>query len=627
MPKSKLSTEPESVPARLDEHRAFAKAARRAKRPAPKSTHSADTKTPPAGQEAPAKPDPEHQAGFFMDPDGLFYIAKKGDAFLPAAWVCAHFRVVYRGRGLDGLRWRIVLAITDRDGKEREVTLFDAEVSGPDGSWHKALADAGLKIHPRRRGELGQYLLLECDRAPRVGFVETTGWHRRCYAMPHRTIGQEHEPILFQSQGGEQTVTFSESGTAQEWREHVGRYCAGNSRLILAACAGFAATVLPFSEIHESGGWHLFGASSLGKTTALRVASSLHGRPSQYMSTWRATGNALEGIAARYNHACLPLDEISQAEQQAGASVMMLANQMNKGRMSDAANLKRRITWQLFWLSTGEHAMSHYMEAANLRPDPGMEVRQLDIPADAGRGLGLFEELHGQPSARDLAEHLRAACDQYHGAVGVLWLEQAAARLDELKRDLPGEVRHVAASFTPPGAESQVMRALRRFALCAVAGEYATAWGLTGWQPGQASAGIKACVDAWLLRRGGPGNLEARRMVQRLQDFLSKHWSGRFVAWDRADDSHAPGKDGVVGLRRQIDDAWEFYITAPGWAEIYRGLDPVAAAHTLAGLKLLEVTAKGEPNRREYLPGYGRVRCYRPVAEFFRLSDSGGGDE
>ena len=83
---------------------------------------------------------------------------------------------------------------------------------------------------------------------------------------------------------------------------------------------------------------------------------------------------------------------LSQAEQQAGASVMMLANQMNKGRMSDAANLKRRITWQLLWLSTGEHAMSHYMEAANLKPDPGMEVRQLDIPANAGLRSG-----KGQP--------------------------------------------------------------------------------------------------------------------------------------------------------------------------------------------------------------------------------------
>jgi hypothetical protein len=46
--------EVESQPAGLSEHKAFSKAARRAKKSTPKPTHQPEEKTPPAGQEAPS---------------------------------------------------------------------------------------------------------------------------------------------------------------------------------------------------------------------------------------------------------------------------------------------------------------------------------------------------------------------------------------------------------------------------------------------------------------------------------------------------------------------------------------------------------------------------------------------
>jgi putative DNA primase/helicase len=262
----------------------------------------------------------------------------------------------------------------------------------------------------------------------------------------------------------------------------------------------------------------------------------------------------------------------------------------------------------------------------------------LNIPADAGAGKGLFGNLHGHENARAFAENLGTVCDQYHGAVGIAWLEHVSQHLDEIRRDLPGEVARVALDLMPDKSESQVMRAVRRFALLAVAGEYATKWNLTGWEPGEATKGIRKCVKAWIARRGGVSNLEERRQVERLREFLGKHWAGRFVAWDRAADSHAPGKDGVVGLRKSIElrDAngdrvlgdkgeaatvWSFYITAEGWREVYTGMDPVAAAHTLARLGLLETdttTKPPKPYTRHYLPGLGRQRCYVPVGDFFK---------
>lgn len=615
-----MTDEIESTPAAMREHKAFENGRQRGKKAKPKPTPTPAEKNAAEAAPATAKADPTKEAGFILDDQGLWYIGsrstKEGTVYLPAVWVCARIRVKWRMRGFDGLGWRFIVEIRDRDGNVREVTLLDSEIGGQDGAWHKAMADAGLRIHPKRRGELAQFLLMDCDDAERARGVETTGWFGNVFVMPHRTIGTAPEPVIYQGQ--DRTAAYGESGTPEEWREHVGRLCAGNSRLILCVGSALAATLLPFSSSPEGGGVNLEGNSSIGKTTGLSVACSVSGPPASYMQSWRNTGSAIEGTAAKHNHRLLCLDEIREAsEREIGQTVMMLANGAGKGRMRDTTVMRERLTWLLLWLSTGEHGLLHYMESAGLKPDPGMQVRQLDIPADAGAKHGLFEKLHGHKDARAFAENLRTACDQYHGAVGIAWLEHVAQHLDEIRRDLPGEVARVALDLMPDKSESQVMRAVRRFALLAVAGEYATKWNLTGWKPGESIDGIRKCVQAWIVRRGGAGNLEERRQVERLREFLGKHWSGRFVAWDRAKDSHAPGKDGVVGLRKEDGEVWRYYITAEGWREIYTGMDPVAAAHTLARLGLLVKAGDGKPYTRHHLPGLGRQRCYVPVENFF----------
>lgn len=623
-----MTEEIESTPAAMPEHKAFEKGRQRGKKAKPKPTPAPAGKNAPEAAPATAKADPTKEAGFFCDDQGLWYIGsrstKDGTVCLPAVWVCAPILVKWRMRGFDGLGWRFIVEISDRDSNVREVTLLDSEIGGQDGAWHKAMADAGLRIHPKRRGELAQFLLMNSDDAPRARGVETTGWFGNVFVMPHRTIGTAPEPVIYQGQ--DRTAASGESGTAEEWREHVGRLCAGNSRLTLSVCAALAASILPFSGIGESGGFHLFGSSSLGKTTSEHVASSLNGLPTSSVVTWRNTGSGIEGTAAKHHHRLLCLDEIREAaEKEIGSTVMMLANGSGKGRMKDTTVMRERLTWQLLWLSTGEHGLTHYMESAGLKPDPGMEIRQLDIPADAGAGHGLFEKLHDHKDARALAENLRTACDRYHGAVGIAWLEHVSQHLDEMRRDLPGEVASVALELMPDDSESQVKRAVRRFALLAVAGEYATKWNLTGWEPGESTAGIRKCVQAWINHRGGSENLEERRIYERFRDFIGKGWSGRFIHMSRADDTHAPGKDQTVGFR----DDQRFYITPEGWKEIFRGMDPARAGQVLLDKKMLQPgnwvrAGKTEvrPYRREKLPGgMGRRQCYVTEIGVFDLLD------
>jgi putative DNA primase/helicase len=59
----------------------------------------------------------------------------------------------------------------------------------------------------------------------------------------------------------------------------------------------------------------------------------------------------------------------------------------------------------------------------------GQEVRLVDVPADAGRGLGLFEELHGSEGAKAFAGRLTDAALRCHGSAAVAYLEELAAKL------------------------------------------------------------------------------------------------------------------------------------------------------------------------------------------------------
>ena len=563
--------------------------------------------------------------------DGLYYFEVRSDVWR-SIWVCGRLEIQHIFRNEEGRDWGLCIKLTDRDGAERLVFLRQAEIIGQ--GWHKPLSDHGLKIDHSQAKRLAEFLTLRTDSAPRARIVYQPGLYGDSFVRADRSFGEMAEPLIIEPSGRLQA--FGESGTLAQWNERIGRYCVGNSRLILGVCASLASALLDVLGI-DGGGFNVFGESSIGKTTVLIVSASVNGPPEKYIQTWRSTSNAIEGTAANFNHSLLCLDEIREAnDREVVLIVMMLANGQGKGRMSDTAKLKESHVWKINWLSTGEHKTTHYVEQAGDKVDAGMEIRQADIPADPGKGQGVFEAVHDMPSAKALAEKFKSDCGKYFGTLGAAWLEYLVADLRNVRKALPAQVDELAASLSPTGAESQVTRVMRRFALCALAGELAVGYGLLAWPPGEATKGIKQCAQDWIRERGGVGNMEQRRYIERLSGFLMANWSSRFVPWDRVADDHAPGKNEVVGVRKTrlpkttteyVEDlnessyksdefyasaTHEFFITAPGWKEIFKGMNPKAAADTLAAAGFLEKGPKGENYLKGRLPGLGQVRYYKP---------------
>ena len=110
-----------------------------------------------------------------------------------------------------------------------------------DGNEYRArLLDGGLFLAPGRKARdlLTVYLQTMRPEA-RALCVARVGWHGDNFVLPGATIGPEGAgAVLFQTPF-ETDHYLNVSGTVDEWRDNVGRFCSGNSRLILAASCAF----------------------------------------------------------------------------------------------------------------------------------------------------------------------------------------------------------------------------------------------------------------------------------------------------------------------------------------------------------------------------------------------------
>ena len=505
----------------------------------------------------------------------------------------------------------------------------------------------GLRIAttPRARNLLTQYIQ---TRTPKefASCTDRIGWHNgRSFVLPRETIGDSNERIVFQSDNAVEN-TFRSKGTPEQWRERIGELCIGNTRLAFAVACAFAGPMLRPAGM-ESGGFHYRGDSSSGKTTALKLAASVYGGAS-YLQRWRSTDNALEATAAQHSDCLLILDELAQIDPKtAGECAYMLANEQGKARATRNGTPRARQAWRLLFLSAGELGLADHMAEGMKRTRTGQEVRMADIPADAGMGLGAFEELHGHAGGAVFAKHVTHQAQAVYGAPGRAWLEWLTSNADTLKASIRKSADALAAQLIPKDSSGQVERVGARFALVGAAGELATEAGLTGWPAGESDAAARACFNAWLAARGGNGNGEVVAMLRAVRRFLETHGEGRFAMWHRGADDHAPKTLQRAGVRRMLNAdgepiktnnqhghefgdkmpsalgegvSFEYFILAETFrAEVCQGFDYKAVCRVLVDHGCL-APDKGRPfDSRARLPGIGLSWCYRVTPEIFNL--------
>lgn len=559
-------------------------------------------------------------AGYSFSDRGLMW-QNPDDLDKPAILIAGHFDIVAETRDGDGSNWGVLLRWKDHDDREHQFALPRATLAGDGSEARRALMEGGFFIAPSQtaRGLFNSFLLQV--RSPnRARATQRVGWHSNSFVLPDDCFANDkRDQLLLQSVTAHEH-SFRQGGTLESWQQNVARFASGNSRLVVAISAAFAGPLVgPCSS--EGGGLHFKGASSTGKSTALHVAGSVWGGgdANGFVRSWRATANGLEGVALSHSDTLLCLDELSQlAAKDAGEAAYMLANGSGKSRSTRDGSARRAAKWRVLFLSSGEIGLADKVaeDGRGKRIAAGQQVRIVDIAADAGAGMGMFENLHGFESAEGLARHLRTATQQHYGVAARHYLGSIVPAIEDLRRQIAPIMAAFSGQYVPKGADGQIERVAQRFALVAVGGELAQQRGIVPWKPGEAIAAAGRCFNDWLAARGGHDAAEVQDGLEQVRSFLLANGMARFIpAWEADQDTRIHPRD-VAGYRQKVGDGWDFFVTTTAWKEeICRGVDARRLAATMATKGYMDAPDPARRAKHVRVPGHGQLRLYHIVSQ------------
>ena len=544
-------------------------------------------------------------AGVYLDPP-------KGEAGVEPTRISDFIEVVGRTRDKGNDNWGRLLEWHDEEGVTHQWVMPAEMNHGDPQEVARVLARRGLWIHayPKYVRALVGYLMNH--KADYVLLTDRLGWHGDQFVMPSHVIGTG-ERVIFQ--GGQGDYGLSQRGTVEEWTANVAALAVGNTRLMFAIAAAFAA---PLAEaVYESGGVHFVGSSSSGKSTALAVAASVYGKPAAYAHRWRATGNGLEGVCVTRNNLLLVLDELGEVSpHEAGGTAYLITNGGGKVRARQDGTSRQPKRWNTLLLSAGEVGLAQHMAEGGKQVKAGQELRLVDISADAGQGLGMFENLHGLEGGAVFADRLKAVTSEYYGTAGEAFLAEVADNskgggkqaviesVDTMQKDFVKEV-------VPAGACGQVSRVAGRFGLIAAAGELANGFGLCGWEEGASIAAAKTLFNEWLTARDGLGDAEDANGVSCVRAFLTAHAESRFSPMN--DLGYNTKTINRAGYWRREGGTDTFYILPEAWRqEVCKGQDPKRVAKAVKAMGALQCEGDRQ-TKREWMEGMGRQVAFYVV--------------
>ena len=530
-----------------------------------------------------------HEEGTSKLRPGVWHFGVKpgrGDAppTLSQKWVCSPLHIDALTTDSAHGNYGRLLRIKTTLGHWKIWAMPMATLRGDCADLRGELLGMGVEIDVFNRNLLPAYLQEQAPKR-RVQCALQTGWASadyKAFVLPDGTIGPQANNVIYQSEG-RAADEYTTAGTLHGWQSGTAAMAVGNPLLTLALCAAFAGPVLARCGA-ESGGIHLIGDSSTGKTTAIEAACSVWGGPG-FKRSWRTTANGLEGAATLFNDSLLALDEISECNPRAvGETIYMLGNGRGKQRAGRSGAARAVARWRSSVLSTGERSITTTMAEGGHRIKAGQTVRLLDVPAQ--RQYGAWDTLHQYASGTEFSDALKREAAMHYGHAGRAFLEKLtrdheqsfSAALDTIKA-LPGL----------QGAGSQAARAASRFAVLALAGELATTYGVTGWPAGAAIEAAIVGFAAWQSLRGGDtGNSERSQIAERIYGFLERHGDSRFTDADTLDEQRALLVRDRAGWWRDSDGVRTFLFTGEGMREALKGLDFARALDAMQELGLID---------------------------------------
>ena len=322
------------------------------------------------------------------------------------------YRVDFSGvwAGDERLMGEPVIIAGCQDDRETGVIRFDMAWRR-DGRWQTGtidrgaaldarkllkLADFGFPVNSGTGADVTRYLeAFELANLPLMTTVKSTarmGWlGSGVFQIGSDCIGGDSALV---ADGGLADLAggWTTAGTWEAWRDAMDKDLGGRHLVQLAL---YAAAVAPLLTILDLDGFVVdwSGATSRGKTTALRIGASMWGDPGRIVGSWGTASVVGPQECAAFLHSLpLILDDTKQTDGRPEIVARMLYDipaGRERQRGQAGGGLRRVKTWRTVLLSTGEKAV------VDFSGDAGARARSLCI--------------RGAPFGGDTSENQKAA--------------------------------------------------------------------------------------------------------------------------------------------------------------------------------------------------------------------------
>ena len=460
---------------------------------------------------------------------GLYLINEKrgedGELKQTRTFISHSAIILGEARSLNNDNWKRVIRFYDKDNTPHTLLIPYEHFMGEAQEALKIIANHGL-MPPRQSQKKNVFIsyIQDYPIEKRFRSVERTGWYGNSFVTTNRTYGNgTDEELLFHSDMKDPHSTL---GSFEGWQE-LSRLIEPHSLAVLAfSCAFSGQLVTPLAI--ESGGFHIYGTSTDGKSTITEASCSIWGKPKDVSESWRTTDNALENNAELRNDSFLNLDELRQATaKDVNNIIYMLTGEKGKARGSKSGKNQDTKQFSLMYTSTGEIALEDHLRRGGIELDAGLLLRFAHLSSDAGKGYGVFECINYGSNSSDVGNRIKELASKNHGYAGIKWLEYLTSDKNAVMQKAQELLDRFIEQHTQT-KNGQANRVLRRFALVAVAGELATLAGITGWQQGRAFEAVAQCFNTWLGSLGNGENMEETKILEHIKAFFESNGTSRF---------------------------------------------------------------------------------------------------
>jgi putative DNA primase/helicase len=455
-------------------------------------------------------------------------------------WFCSPLKIIAITRTEAGRAHAYLIEYLPHGSTEKRRTILSqALLLGRPEDALKLLRDIGVSVLCSHKKLLRDYLdreHLRFSTARPADFyhsVKVVGWYSpTTFVLPNEIIGKQ-AGVWFS--GDEEEESYRRRGTFKQWQSTVAALCVGNPYLIVATSCGFVGPLLQWLNIPGTG-FHFYGDSTTGKSTALMVPVSIWGAP-RFLLSWRSTINGQEAQASKHSATFLALDESHQVDPKVlDAGVYMLANGVAKARMTREIISGEVRQWRVSLLSSGERSIESHLNTAQITHKAGQSVRIVDLPV---RGkFGLFDALHEAANGREFADQLRDNAAKCYGHAGPAFISRLIAELPCL--DLPGRLSKTVSAFSHD-LNPQESRVAQVCALSALAGELAVEWNIVPWKKDDATRAAVKLFSHWRhVQPQSASSIEHAQILRQVSDFINRYGDSRFsnINWAAITDKY-----------------------------------------------------------------------------------------